>query len=204
MTEAATWLVLSKCPNAPALMVGDTEQCKPVTQANQKDTAAVFGQQRGASLLERIVQLDHVDVWLTDNHRAKGNVQTPIAMPTAPPSTGLRRHIRAKHLKEMNKMPRMLDYFMSEKFQEALKALDISKAALDDEAAGNDPSPLTIWVNVANHLRQTRQTRQARRTTCILRTSPDHPTTVTEESWVDVFTQQDEAGEADKADGGHG
>lgn len=74
MTEILTWLVLSKCPHAPAIQAGDIKQSKPITRAYRGGIPTVFDRQRAISLLERLTQLEHIDVTLKDNHRVQGNV----------------------------------------------------------------------------------------------------------------------------------
>jgi hypothetical protein len=61
LIETATRLILSECPNAPILMVRDTKQYKPIIQANQNGTK-VFRLQYGISLLEHIIQVEHITI----------------------------------------------------------------------------------------------------------------------------------------------
>lgn len=75
MNETMVWMIISRFPDTPVFMLGDTKQYKPICQALQdRSSESIFGPQRTVSLMERLFALDKMTVTLRDNHRALGDV----------------------------------------------------------------------------------------------------------------------------------
>ncbi|KAL6411469.1 MFS monocarboxylate transporter [Ilyonectria robusta] len=75
MSENASLISISKCPDTPHLFIGDNRQFAPISLLHgDRNVKSFFSPQRGLSLFQRVKSVGSVTATLSVNHRAFGPV----------------------------------------------------------------------------------------------------------------------------------